>query len=67
MDEVPSASLWLDIGPASQGKIITAVLLGRDGEVKRLLRQWSYDDLTALDRASERLSLMIRQEKARRG
>lgn len=67
MNEAPSASLWLDIGPFSQGKIITAVLLGRDGEAARLLRQWSAEDLFALGRAAERLGMLVRQEIARRG
>lgn len=60
------SELWLDQGEASQGKIITAMLQGDQSKARFLLRRWSSDDLTALDRAAEALSLIIRQEKVRR-
>lgn len=43
---------WNDNGPVSQGKIITALLQGKDDEANKMLKGWTEQDLYKLSRAA---------------
>lgn len=62
----PPLQLWADIGPKSQGKIITAILQDREGEARRMLHGWSDGDLEDLEKACDKLSLLCRRFRAMR-
>ena len=51
--------LWDDVGPASQGKIVTAILQDRDQEARQMLRRWTSADRRTLQRALRHLDRMI--------
>ena len=53
---------WIDEGPVSQGKILTAILQDDTDKARALLRGWSLDDLNKLGRAARQLDLLIGQE-----
>ena len=52
---------WDDVGPISQGKILTAILQDHEDEAARMLSGWSVIDLDALEYAAGKLSLLCRQ------
>jgi hypothetical protein len=58
--------LWADIGPISQGKILTAILQGRRADAELMLRGWSTNDLITLAKAADTLKLLNLQEQVRR-
>jgi hypothetical protein len=61
-------ALWADEGPASQGKILTAILQDDAGKAETLMRGWSPADLDDLAGAAEVLIILARKIKAvRRG
>jgi hypothetical protein len=59
-------ALWDDHGEVSQGKIITAILKGREPAARMLLRRWTERDLRTLSRAAERLMVLVDHEITRR-
>lgn len=58
--------MWEDIGPASQGKIITAVLQDDPAHARDLLQRWSLADLRTLGQALRQLGLLVHMEESRR-
>ena len=49
---------WDDDGPVSQGKVLTAVLQGREDDAAAMLAGWSLADLQALATAAGRLGVL---------
>ena len=59
-------TLWDDSGPTSQGKILTAILQGHEGEAGRMLASWSSADLATLTEAAEMLAMIARMARRNR-
>jgi hypothetical protein len=57
--------LWTDNGPASQGKIITAILQGRRSDAEQFLHRWAVNDLVMLARAADILKQLCLEEQVR--
>lgn len=53
---------WLDQGPVSQGKILTAILQRRHEDALAMVRNWSDADLRSLEEAATRLARMAGRE-----
>jgi len=58
--------LWDDIGPISQGKILTAMMQDRESEAREMMCGWTGKDLDHLARAADRLAQLARYMRSMR-